>query len=209
MRIISADAIQALETERFGVRALVKLILDAPLAPFCAWDDLGSITVGGDTYVGAAGRFTLNAYASPSDFSAQGLDITWTGLDSAVVALLDSVAWHQRPVVVQRAIIATDKPQILHLVPEFSGFLDEVVWREHRGGESELVWRCESAARQFSRSGGRTASDADQRERDPLDGFFSFSSAATSTPIDWGRMPEQAVAAKKPGLLTRLFSKIF
>lgn len=207
MRVISADAIEALESGRFGMRALVKLVLDSPSDPFCAWDDLGSIVVGGDTYVGAAGRFTLNAYASPSDLSAQGLDIVWSGLDSSVIALIGGVAWSQRPILVQRAIIATDKPQILHLIPEFSGFLDQITWSESAGGETSLTWKCESAARKFSRSGGRTASDADQRTRDASDGFFSFSASANNTPIDWGRLPQQK--PPKPKGLARLFSKIF
>lgn len=208
MRIISATAQTALDSGRYGVRCLVK-ISPSGSAPLCFWDDVGSILADGDTYVGAAGRFTIEASVTTADMSSRGLDITFSGLDSAVIAMIDGVIWHQRPVLVQRAIIGVDVPQVLHLMPEFSGFLDKVTWSEAAAGRpSTLVLSCESATREMSRSGSRTASDADQRERDSADGFFAFTASSVNTSIDWGQIQDPAPAKQKGGL-SGLLDRIF
>lgn len=206
MRIISSQAQEALDTGRFAVRCLCK-IMPIGSAPLCFWDDVGTITLDGDDYVGAPGRFTIDASVSSSDLSSHSLQLTFSGLDAAAVAIVEGYQWHQCPVLVQRVIIATDAPQVLHVVPEFSGFLDVMTWTERAGGTSTLVLSCESAAREMSRSGARTSSDADQRERDPTDGFFSFAASAVNETINWGQAPEQAPAKK--GGLAGLMDKIF
>ncbi len=205
MRTIPTAALNALDSGFFEVRCLVKIALDAPEAPFCIWDDIGSIVVEGDTYFGAAGRFTVQAATSAKDQSVRNLDLTLSGLDSQAVGLISASNWHQRPILVQRAIRALDTPTVLNLVPEFSGFLDQAIIRETPGGTSTMIFRCESASRAFDRGNARKRSDADQRLRDPSDGFFAFAATAISRPISWGSVP-----AKKPQSgLKALISKVF
>ena len=206
MRILSADALEALDSGRFAVRSLLKVsLLTSPADPFCIWDDLGTLEVDGDIYEGKAGRFTLEASVSTQDLTIRSLDITLSSLDSEVAALIDAQPWHQAPVLIQRAIIATELPAVLHVHPEFAGALDQMFWREGADGTAELVFRCESASRELSRTGVRTRSDADQRQRDSLDGFYTFASTAINTTIDWGRTPEKP----KKGGLSGLIDKIF
>jgi len=205
MRIISSDALDALNSGRFGVRVLVKLS-PSGADPLCFWDDIGSVSYGGDTYVGMAGKFTIDPSTSSKDLSIRNLNITFSGLDTDIIGMIDGVAWHQRPVLVQRAIFAIDTPQILNVIPEFSGFMDQINWTEEIGGNATAVLQCESASREFSRSGSRTASDADQRTRDSDDAFFASAAAAVSQTIDWGTNPQ---AQKKPGGLAGFLSKIF
>jgi len=207
MRVISSEAIAALDSGRFAVRSLLKVTLaTSPSEPFCIWDDLGTLEVDGDIYIGKAGRFTLEATISGQDLTIRNLDVTLSGLDSEVAALIDAQPWHQQPILIQRAIIATDTPAILHIMPEFSGALDQMFWREQADGTSSLIFRCESASRELSRSGVRTRSDADQRERDPDDGFFKFAVSAVTTTVDWGRNPQQP---QHKGGLAGLLDKIF
>lgn len=210
MRIISADAQEALDSGRFTVRCLLAVHMDDPEDVFAIWDDVGDIVVEGITYKGAAGRFTVQTSASVKDLSIQNLDVTLSGLDNEVTALIDGAEWHQRPVTITRAIVATDAPTVLHLMPEFSGFLDQMFWRETQGGTSEMRFRAESASREFNRAGARTRSSSDQRERDASDGFFDFAASAISTQIDWGRTPEMPGSKKsKPKGLAGLIDKIF
>lgn len=204
MRTIHATALAALETGRFTARVLVKVTLDSPETPFCIWDDVANIVVGGDTYVGAAGRFTVEPAASVKDQSVRNLDLTLSGLDANAVAMVYASNWHQRPIFVQRAVIPDDAPADIYVTPEFSGFLDTVIQREGSDGFSTLVFRCESASRGFDRGNARKRSDADQRLRDADDGFFSFASAAINQPIEWG-----TVAQKPRSGLRALISKIF
>lgn len=205
MRTISADALAALNSGRFGVRALVKIIPGGDDEPLCFWDDVGNIAVGGDVYHGAAGRFAIEASTSASDLSIRNLNVTFSGLDSTIIGMIDGVQWHQQPILVQRAVFAIDTPQLLNLVPEYSGFIDQLIWNEGADGSpSTLVLQCESASREYSRSGSRTASDADQRERDSDDGFFAAAANAVSQSIDWGRNPEKA-QKQSGGFLSKIF----
>lgn len=203
MRIISSEALDALDSGRFAVRALLKVTIPDE-DPFCIWDDLGTLDFEGDLYVGKAGRFTLEPSVSGQDLTIRNLDVTLSGLDSQAAALIDAQPWHQAPILIQRAIIATDTPAVLHVVPEFSGALDQMFWREQVGGVTSLVFRCESASRELSRSGVRTRSDADQRERDSDDGFFRFAVSAVTTTIRWGQKPE-----KPKGAVKSIWDKIF
>lgn len=209
MRTISASAITALTSGRFGVRALLKLepYDDDPL---CFWDDVGSIVYSGDTYVGSAGRFTLEPATSSADLSIRGLNVVFSGLDSAIVNIIEGAVWHQRPITVYRAIFAIDTPQTLLVSPEFVGAMDRIEWVEAANGQaSQLTLMCESSSRELSLGGARTASDADQRERDSADGFFSFAASAVTQTIDWGQSPQAQPQQSKPkgiaGLLDRIF----
>lgn len=208
MRIISETALTALVSKRFTARALVKMHA-ANDDPLCLWDDRGNISYGGDVYKGATGRFKITPSASVSDLSVRNLSILFSGLDSEIIARIDGVDWHQQPIEISRAIILTDAPQLLNVTPEYVGFMDKIVWKEGgKGRPSTLTLSCESVSREYSRSGSRTASDADQRQRDPDDGFFSFAASAVSTSVDWGQSPQTAPKQKSGGILG-LISKIF
>lgn len=210
MRIISAEAQEALDTGRFTIRCLLSVHMDDPEDVFAIWDDVGDITIDGPTYKGAAGRFTVETSVSVKDLSIQNLDVALSGLDSEVTNLIDGAQWHQRPITITRAIVATEAPTVLHLMPEFSGFLDQMFWRETQGGTSEMRFRAESASREFNLAGARTRASSDQRQRDASDGFFDFAASAISTQIDWGRTPEMPGAKqKKPGGIAGLLGKIF
>ena len=175
---------------------------------FAIWDDIGDIVVSGVTYAGKANRFTVQPAPASYDAAARPAIVTLSGLDEAAVALIDASPWHQRPIVIERAIIATESPAVLHLATEFSGRLDKMLQREKVGESYQLQFHCESAAIENTRSGGRTRSDADQRTRDPDDGFFSFAASAVTTTIDWGRNPQVPQQTSRGGI-GRLFDKLF
>lgn len=206
MRIYSADALAALDSGRFTVRCLLKVELPESEI-FAIWDDVGTIIVGGVTYTGAASRFTVKPAAATYDSGARPCIVTLSGLDSETAAIVDGAQWHQRPILIQRAVIATDAPAVLHLADEFSGRLDQMVLKEQVGSTYTIDFLCESEAIENQRSGARTRSDADQRERDATDGFFSFSASAVTTTIDWGRAPQQA--AQRKGGIAGFLGKIF
>ncbi len=195
MRVISNDALTALDSGRFRVRCLLLAEMDD--GDFAIWDDMGQITVASVTYTGAPGRFTVSPVSSIADMSARNCDVALSALDLETVARIDQEDWHQRPVTIQRAIIAEDAPQTLHLMPYFSGFLDQMIWKETAGGTANVTFRCEASARELQRKGTRTRSDADQRERDAADGFFAAVVKASSTNIEWGRRSQPPQPKKK------------
>lgn len=208
MRVISAQALAALDSGRFLVRALLK-VSPADVDPFCVWDDIGSITYSGDTYVGKAGRFTISPVQNSQDLAARSVDVVFAGIDQSVVNQFLTAPWHQAPVTIMRAIVATDVPQVLHVTTEFAGFVDQMLSQDRAGGTTTLTYRCESSAREFQRAGARTRSDTDQRERDEDDEFYAFSASAITEPINWGGSPQHAGARQKQGGLAGLMDKLF
>jgi len=204
MRVLSSQALDALDAGRFGVRTLLK-VAPAGEDPFCIWDDVGDLAFDGDTYAGKAGRFTVAPYQTTQDLAARNIDVTLSAIDAEAVQFFLTAPWHQSPITIARALFAADAPQTLHVTVEFAGFVDQMIAANQVDGLATLVYRCESAAREFQRAGARTRSDSDQRQRDPSDGFFKFATSAVNTRIDWGPMPQQA----KPRGIARLVSKIF
>lgn len=211
MRIISSQAQAVLDSGRGYRRTLVRL---APLGidPVCVWDDVGTISYSGDTYQGAAGRFIVELPESTLDLTVRGAQITFSGLDPAIVDIIETANWSQRPARIMEAVAEIDSPHVLYVETHFSGFMDIMEWEEASLGKpSKLVLKLESTSREFSLSGARTASDADQRDRDPADGFFKFMASAVTRPIDWGRAPqsppEQTVQQKSGfgALLDKIF----
>lgn len=208
MRIISAPSLTALDGPH-GRRCLVRF---APynVDPVCYWDDLGTLSYGGDTYQGAVGRFTVKLPESASDLSVRGAQVTFSGLDTAAIALIEGAVWSQRPAKIMRAIFAIDTPQTLVVHTEFSGFMDRMEWTEAAAGDpSALVVYLESTAREFELSGARTASDADQRDRDSDDGIFSFAASAVTQNIDWGKTTETITQTASTNFVKSLWDHVF
>jgi len=205
MRTISAGALTAFDEGRYMVRSLLSAYPDG-VAPLHIWDGRGDITVNATTYSGSAGRFTVALAPSSGDLAPRPTDITLSGLDSDVVAMIMSTVWHQRPIVLQRVVFLLPALTVASVIPEFSGYMDTAQQTEALGGLSTIKFRCETAARELTRSGARTRSDADQRTRDATDDFFASSIAAMNTAIDWGRAPEKPPkAAGLAGLIDKIF----
>lgn len=204
MRTLHADGLAALTSGRYRVRCLLKAEPDE--GDFCIWDDLGTIVVSGDTYVGRPGRFTVSAAVSEKGATVPKMDATLSGLDQEAVALIEAASWHLRPITVSRAVIALDAPTVLHILPEFSGRIDQMELVEEAGsrGTSTLIVRCESAPREYHRTYARTRSDVDQRLRDSDDAFLEFAADSIVTQRYWGPKQTDQKQKKQKDLIYKL-----
>jgi hypothetical protein len=197
MKSLDAAALDALEAGRFAVRSLV--LFDLPSGRWGAWDDHYNLSWGGDTYVGATGRFTLQIPPGTSDLSVRGLTATFSGLDSAALVWAQDQSYHQRPMFAAIAIIAPETPQVISVRRWFSGYVDQVRMQEKVDGEARIVVQCESHSRELDRAGTRIRADADQRALgDPEDGFFQHTVAAIATDVGWGTNIPQPPAPRRP-----------
>jgi hypothetical protein len=185
MRILSATALAALDTGRFASRN--GFYVQMPTETVALWDDAYATTIDGVTYEPAAGVFTIGGFSSGGDLVTRSLDITLSGIDTAIATRVMAEAWHQRPVYVSRFVIATDSPQVIYAKQWFAGFLDVIEWQERPGGGSALVAHCEDIGRELGRKGARTRSATDQRQLAPDDAFFDGVVSAITTEINWGR----------------------
>jgi len=184
MKALDSATLAALDAGHFAVRALV--MFDLASGRWGAFDDEYDVSWNGDTYVGAAGRFTMQLPPGAADLSVRGLTVVFSGLDSAALAWVQSNEYHQRPMFAALAFIATDTPHIIAVKKWFSGYVDQAVWQENINGDTRLVVSCESASRELDRAGARNRTDADQRARDASDGFFKMTVSAIATEVAWG-----------------------
>lgn len=195
MKSLDGASLAALDAGRYAVRALA--LFDLPSGRWGIFDDDYDLTWNGDTYIGAAGRFTMQIPPGAADLSVRGLTIALSALDGSALAWVQSQEYHQRPMFAAIAIIATETPQIVSVRKWFSGFVDTVTWQEKIDGEARLIVRCESASRELDRSGARNRTDADQRARSASDGFFRYTVSAIAKDVEWGANEPQQVAPKK------------
>lgn len=200
MRILSAAALAALDTGRFGARN--GFTVEMPDGPFALWDDAFDQTIDGVTYTRGAGLFTIGAMSSAGDMAVRSVDITLSGIDPDIATRILLEDWHQRPVTVRRFLFATDLPQTIFARTWFTGFLDTLEWRETAGrdgqpGTSGLVARCEDIGRELGRKGARTRSSTDQRQLYADDAFFDGVVAATQAELTWGRTTSQQPAQQR------------
>lgn len=195
MKTLPAGATTALAAGQYAVRALV--LFDLPSGRYGLFDDAYDIVYLGDTYIGAAGRFTLQIPPGAADLSIRGLTVTLSALDNAALAWVQTQEYHQRPMHASLAILAPSEPQTLHVRRWFTGVIDQVIWHERIDGQARLIIKCESASRELDRAGARTRSDADQRAIDPADGFFKETLNSMAAEIEWGRLPPAAPQKKK------------
>lgn len=189
MRILHADALAALDSGRFIVRNLIHAELPGGTIGF--WDDIYDLVYAGVTYTRGAGAFTMSPISSHGDLAVRGVQVVFSSLDTDVVSQIYAAEYHQRSVVISRAIMAADQPFVIQMHAWFAGFIDQAVIRERGGGTADLTIRCETIARELNRKGARTRSNADQRQIDVNDGFFQHTANATNSPIRWGRRPDR------------------
>lgn len=194
MRVFSSPALDALASGRFARRHMVRFDLDTP-AGF--WDDIYDVTYESQLYKGAAGRFTISPFASVSDQSISGVEVTFSGLDVAVANEVETAQYHQRPMQVYLAILSTADNSFIAVKSYFSGFVDQIVRRESLGS-ADLVVRCETISRELDRSGTRTRSDADQQSFFAGDRFFEHVAPSIFRNIVWGRKgPQRPITRRR------------
>jgi len=196
MRTISPAGQAALASGRFGRRVLVAF--DMPSGVFGLWDDIYDITYDGVIYGRAAGAIRVGAFGSGGDNVARAVTVELSGLSPVILAQVEGVAWHQRPITIREAILDADG-QIAHVEPMFAGFIDQLPRRDTPpvpGGKGLSVLQavCESIQRELPRRGARTRSDADQRQIDAADGFLRHQAASANAELFWGRLNTSTAA---------------
>lgn len=124
----------------------------------------------------AAQQFTISISASPDD-----------GLTPEVLQQIEQEDYRDRPVRIYDAHFHPDTGELLHVQPVRRGYIDTI---EHITNEENgymTVANCETRALDYTRTNGRTRSDADQNRRRAGDLFFQHASKRGREEIFWGR----------------------
>ncbi|MCL8385575.1 DUF2163 domain-containing protein [Xanthobacter aminoxidans] len=192
MRSFNATTLAKLDAGAIVTRGL--LLFDFPSGLYGFWDGVGTLTYSGVDYVGAGRLISADAIGLVGDLSASSITLTLSaipdaGLDPDVLATLEAEVYHQRPVTLSRAYIDPDTRALISVERVFRGYVDQVSHEYTIGGGSVLTCAVESRARDNTRKGWRTRSDADQKRIDASDGGMRHATIAGKQVIYWGKYP--------------------
>lgn len=193
MKSITLAARQALADGTAIVVGAVDIVGDPPVR---VWGGHGPITLGGEIFQPVGDRSLVQVAGGALGSAAQGITLSLSGIEPAVLELLDADEVAQAPAALWRLIFAGDGVTLLDAQVWQRGRLDELIQDEEIGGTAMLSVALETAARGLGRSGARLRTDADQRLIKANDGFFRNVAFAGEKTLYWGgRKPANATSA--------------
>ncbi|MEP5730364.1 MAG: hypothetical protein ABJL67_13460 [Sulfitobacter sp.] len=167
-----------------------------------AWSDLGGNTVDvidpatGDeisrTYRGIGGVLDVSPVALLSGLTVQTVTITLNHIDEDMELMLRGFDMRRAAIELHRGFLDPNTMRLIDAaVPRFSGFVDEApLTTPAEGQEGVLTLICASHTQDLVRSNSAKRSDADQRRRNPTDGFFRHAATVGGWKITWGQSTE-------------------
>jgi hypothetical protein len=193
MKILSEDAIAALERGDAVVGGAVEILCDPPVRLFSGY---GTIEIAGEGFAGIGAHGLIETSGGALGDAAQGMTMTLSALEADVLSLLDADAIKGAPVVRWRLVWSSDAKTLLDAFVSDRGREDTVTAEEEIGGEAAIKVAVETAARGLGRRGSRMRSDADQRLVKANDGSRRNVSYAGEKKIYLGgKIPVRAATA--------------
>lgn len=190
MKAIDLRALAALQDGTAIVTGAVEIDSEPPVL---VWGGYGPLDINGKVFDPIGDRGLAQVAGGALGGAAQGITLTLSGLEAAVLDLLDADEVAQAPAALWRLIFAGDGLTLLDARVWARGRLDQLVRDEQIGGPAALSAQLETAARGLGRSGSRMRSDADQRLVKADDGFFRNATYAGEKTLYWGgRRPTTA-----------------
>lgn len=165
------------------------LYIGAEPDPFLGWGGYGTITIDGFTFQPLGDRGFVSVTGNALGGQAQAISATLSGVDSAVIELIDTATIRRAPVILWRLGFDASGRVLLDASVHTRGRLDQLPIQDTPAGTAVIQAMIEGAARSLGRSGGRTRTDADQRLISPTDGGFRAVSFAGTKTLYWAGKP--------------------
>lgn len=178
-RNVDAAVIAAMSAGTFSPLILVELAFDA--GDLNLWNGLGPITVDGIDYTGAGNLLAVTEMTETSKVEARGLQITLTGIPSAIVAVALGEPFQNRTCIVRIGFEGSDATAIL-----FKGKIDQMPIEE--GADfSTITVLIENDMVILDRNKQMLYTYASHKSRHAGDKFFSFVARLGRRPLNWGK----------------------
>jgi hypothetical protein len=149
------------------------------------WTGVGSITVDSDTFVGVGELGSVGDLRESTKLKAAGVDLTLSGVDSSIIALILTEDYQGRPATIYVGFLDGDDTYI-DRVTLFKGRMDVITCRE-KGEESIVTISVESVLVALERANLRRMTPEDQKHIYPTDTGFDQVPALQATEIIWGK----------------------
>lgn len=160
MKIYSSAALDALADGS----AIVSGAVFIDLTPaFRVWGGYGNLTIGGETFLGIGDRGLVSTSGGQLGTSEQGAELTLSGVDPDVLALIDAPSLRGVSVVLWELVFDGSGANLLASNVSMRGSIDRAPREDTPGGAAVLRVMVEGAVRGLGRRGARMRTDADQR----------------------------------------------
>lgn len=207
MKELSDEAITAIGGGAIIMSGSVKFVFGQS---WRFWGGEGQLTHAGEPYLGLGAAALIVPIGSERGGSAEGVELSLSGLDPDVAASIEAEDYHQKPAIIRRLLFAEDRATLLDAPVFMRGRVDTIEIVETTGGASTVRIKVTGPRGDMSRRGARIRSNADQRVLGgPTDGGMRKISVAGRRVLHWGRRPEVAGQALRGVTATpNLFSMV-
>lgn len=184
-RSITAAALNAIDAS--VVRPAFLVFFDFPSGAVYAWTGQGTLSHGGNDYLGMGSLLGFGSIAETADTTANGLEVTLSGIDSNLLSDVINDEYQGAAAQVDLALLDEDLNVIPDPINEFKGLLDKATVRD-TGKTSVISLQIESRLVDILRPRQWRYTDADQQLLHPGAGdkAFEFVPKIQNVNIQWG-----------------------
>lgn len=162
----------------------VELLFDSGDLRF--WTGYDEITANGETWAGSGIVMGISGTSEPADMSANGMTITFSGLDTSIIAVLLGENYRGRSAKVYLgALDATNQP-VSDMYQIFAGRMDVMTLQES-GDAATVVISVENVLIDLERSRPIRLTNEDHLNRFSGDNSLSGVAQLQDRQISWGR----------------------
>jgi len=183
MRTMTPAALDALTAGNVQPVYLVAIAFAS--GTYRAWTGVNTVVWGGQEWEGEGDFFGCSSITQTNDLSAEGITLTFSGLNAADISSMISEAAQNQAVDVWYGMLDSTGTIIADPVHSFSGHLD-VPTLQDDGDTATISMTAENALITLSRSSQRRYTQDNQQIDFPLDGGFQFVPSVTMWSGSWG-----------------------
>lgn len=179
---------EALATEFQGVELkpfyAVELLFDSGDIRF--WTGYDQITANGNVWDGSGLVMGISGTSEPSDLSANGMTITFSGLDSSIVAIMLGENYRGRIAKVYLGALGADNQPVSDIYQIFAGRMDVMTLQEG-GNVATISISIENVLIDLERPRPIRLTNEDQLNRYSGDNSLSGVALLQDRQISWGK----------------------
>lgn len=162
----------------------VELLFDSGDLRF--WTGYGDITANSETWTGSGTILSFSSTQEVTDLSANGMTLTFSGLESTIIAILLGENYRGRIVRVYLGCLDANNQPVSDMYQVFAGRMDVMTMQEN-GSSATISISAENVLIDLDRPRARKLTNEEQLKRFPADSSLSNVAKLQDRQISWGR----------------------
>lgn len=150
------------------------------------WSGYGPYTFNSESYQGAGELLAISEISETSSISAEGVQVSLSGVDSSILSLAMTEDYVGRPLTIYLGFFDEDESLVNTAFTLFQGYIDAMPISDD-GSTCTISCSVESRLRDLFRSKLKLFSDGDQRAIDSEDAAMEYIATLQDKEITWGR----------------------